>query len=141
MAKPKIALQLYSVREDCAKDLRGTLKAVAEMGYEGVELAGDYGYSVEEWRKLLDEFGLKVAGAHLGIDTLLGDNFAKTVEFQRTIGNINLVVPSLPPGDDLLQGSLAGDSKALQRDSTKGKGGGDASWLSQPYDRIPADKW
>ncbi len=96
MAKPKIALQLYSVREDCAKDLRGTLKAVAEMGYEGVELAGDYGYSVEEWRKLLDEFGLKVAGAHLGIDTLLGDNFAKTVEFQRTIGNINLVVPSLP---------------------------------------------
>ena len=76
MAKPKIALQLYSVREDCAKDLRGTLKAVAEMGYEGVELAGDYGYSVEEWRKLLDEFGLKVGSAS-GIDTS-GDNFTNS---------------------------------------------------------------
>jgi sugar phosphate isomerase/epimerase len=97
MPKPKIALQLYSVREDCAKDLRGTLKAVAAMGYEGVELAGHYGYSAEEWKKFLDGFGLQLAGAHLSLDTLLGENLAKTVEFQRTISNINLVVPGLPP--------------------------------------------
>ncbi|MDF2441058.1 MAG: hypothetical protein JWN98_2042, partial [Abditibacteriota bacterium] len=40
MSRIPIALQLYSVREDCKRDLPGTLKAVAEMGYEGVEFAG-----------------------------------------------------------------------------------------------------
>ncbi|MCX6381603.1 MAG: hypothetical protein NT023_19365 [Armatimonadetes bacterium] len=33
----QIGLQLYSVREACAKDLPGTLKAIAKMGYTGVE--------------------------------------------------------------------------------------------------------
>jgi len=40
MARIPIAVQLYSVREECAQDLPGTLKAVAEMGYEGVDFAG-----------------------------------------------------------------------------------------------------
>ena len=40
MARVPIALQLYSVREEAAKDLPGVLTAVAKMGYEGVEFAG-----------------------------------------------------------------------------------------------------
>ena len=40
MANLRVALELYSVRDDLAKDVRGTLKAVAAMGYEGVEFAG-----------------------------------------------------------------------------------------------------
>ena len=39
MARIPIGLQLYSVREDCARDLPGTLAAVAKMGYQGVECA------------------------------------------------------------------------------------------------------
>ncbi|UCH35021.1 MAG: sugar phosphate isomerase/epimerase [Armatimonadota bacterium] len=96
MAKIPIALQLYSVREDCARDLPGTLKAVADMGYVGVEFAGYYERSAQELRKMLDGLGLKVAGTHTGIDTLLGDQFEKTVEFNRTIGNKFLIVPGLP---------------------------------------------
>ena len=63
MARIPIALQLYSVRHDCEKDFPGVIKAVAEMGYEGVEFAGYYGYSAQELRKLLDDHGLKV-GRH-----------------------------------------------------------------------------
>ena len=37
MKKIPIALQLYSVREECEKDFMGTVKAVSEMGYDGVE--------------------------------------------------------------------------------------------------------
>ena len=40
MAKIPIALELYSVRDDFGRDAKGTLKAVADMGYEGVEFAG-----------------------------------------------------------------------------------------------------
>ena len=96
MARIPIALQLYSVREDCAKDFPGTLKAVAEMGYEGVEFAGFYERSAEELKTMLDDLGLKVAGAHIGIDTLLPEQFEQTVEFHGTLGNKFLIVPGLP---------------------------------------------
>jgi len=96
MKKIPIALQLYSIREDCARDLEGTLEAVAKMGYEGVEFAGYYDRSAEDLRKILEDLGLKVAGSHLRIDTLLGDELKKTVEFNRILGNKYLIVPSLP---------------------------------------------
>jgi len=93
MRKIPVAVQLYSVREDCAKDLFGTLKAIAEMGYEGVEFAGYHGRSAEELRKMLDDLGLKVAGTHTGIDTLRGDELKRTIEFNQTLGNKFLIIP------------------------------------------------
>jgi sugar phosphate isomerase/epimerase len=96
MARIPVALQLYSVRDDCARDLPGTLKAVAEMGYEGVEFAGYYGRTAKELRSMLDDLGLKVAGTHIGLDTLLGDELVKTVEFNQVLGNKFLIVPGLP---------------------------------------------
>ena len=68
-----IGLQLYSVREDCQKDLPRVLEAVAKMGYEGVEFAGYYGRSAKELRKLLDQNGLRCCGTHTGLNTLQGD--------------------------------------------------------------------
>ncbi len=96
MSKIPIALQLYSVRHDCERDLVSTLKAVAEMGYDGVEFAGYYGRSAAELRKILDDLGLRVAGTHIGLNTLMGDNLAATVKFNRVLGNRFLIVPGLP---------------------------------------------
>jgi sugar phosphate isomerase/epimerase len=97
MARIPIALQLYSIRKDCERDLPGTLEAVAKMGYDGVEFAGYYGRSAAELRSMLDDLGLAVAGTHIALDTLLGDRLAETVEFNRTLGNRFLIVPGLPP--------------------------------------------
>lgn len=96
MAKIPMAVQLYSIRQDCAQDLAGTLKKVAAMGYAGVEFAGFHNHPAAEVKKMLDGCGLKAAGAHVGITALLGDEFQKTVDFHRTIGNEYLVVPGLP---------------------------------------------
>jgi sugar phosphate isomerase/epimerase len=96
MARIPIALQLYSVRKDAAENLPAVLEAVARMGYEGVEFAGYYGYDAPALKKLLDDNGLPCAGAHVGIDTLLGDELEKSVEFHRTLGNKFLIVPGLP---------------------------------------------
>lgn len=96
MARIPIALQLYSVREDAARDLAGVLDAVARMGYEGVEFAGYYGHDAPTLRRMLDDRGLRCAGAHVGIDTLLGDELEKSVAFHRTLGNQYLIVPGLP---------------------------------------------
>ena len=40
-----VGVQLYSVRDQCAKDLPGTLAAIAKIGYKGVEFAGYHGRS------------------------------------------------------------------------------------------------
>lgn len=95
MAKIPVAVQLYSVRHECEKDLEGTLKQIKAMGYEGVEFAGWYGRDAETLKALLDENELKCAGAHIGIQTLLGDELEKSVEFHRTLGNKYLIVPGL----------------------------------------------
>ena len=91
-----IGLQLYSVREDCKRDLPGTIAAVAKMGYKGVEFSGYYDRSAGQLRKMLDDNGLVCCGTHTAMDTLLKDNLARTIEFNRTLGNKYLIVPGLP---------------------------------------------
>ncbi|MFP3484188.1 MAG: hypothetical protein RXN82_06240, partial [Caldivirga sp.] len=68
MAKLKVGLQLYSLRDDMPKDPFGTVREVAEAGFDGVEFAGFYGKSALEWREFLDKVGLEVAGAHIGVN-------------------------------------------------------------------------
>ncbi len=91
--KIPISVQLYSVRNAAAKDLAGVLKAVAAMGYDGVEFAGYYGHDAKDIRKMLDDVGLKCSGTHTGLYELLDDNFDKTVELHKTLGTRFIIVP------------------------------------------------
>ena len=91
------AVQLYTVRKECEKDLPGTLAALAEMGCKGVEFANYFGRDAKSLRKLLHHAGLACVGSHIRpFDSLLGDNLSKTIEFNRALGNRNLIVPELP---------------------------------------------
>jgi sugar phosphate isomerase/epimerase len=91
--KIPIGLQLYSVREQCAKDLPPVLKAVGEMGYKGVEFAGYYNRNAKELRKMLDDNGLVCCGTHTALNTVEGDNLKATIEFNQILGNPYLIVP------------------------------------------------
>ncbi|HUG43064.1 MAG TPA: sugar phosphate isomerase/epimerase, partial [Acidobacteriota bacterium] len=91
--KAPIALQLYSVREQVQEDFPGVLSAIARMGYEGVEFAGYQNYSARELRRMLDDNGLKSAGCHVRLPTLLGNEFGRTVEFSQVLGSPFLIVP------------------------------------------------
>lgn len=93
-SKAQIALQVYSVRDYAAKDLEMTLGKIAEIGYKGVEFAGYYNHKAEDIRKMLDKYGLKAVGTHLRPTALLGEEFKKTVEFEKILGNKNLIVSS-----------------------------------------------
>ena len=68
-----VAVILYTVRDQAAADLRGTLKRIAELGYDGVELCGFYGHTPEEVKALADEFGLQITTAHVSIVDMLAD--------------------------------------------------------------------
>ncbi len=94
-----IGLQLFSVRGECKKDLPAALKAVAEIGYVGVEPWG-YGGETTEWmgwpakeiRTMLDDLGLQCCGIHLRTEALLGDNLARTIEMNQILGNRFLII-------------------------------------------------
>lgn len=74
--KPKekfIGLQLYSVRDDMKKDVKGTVAKVGEMGFKFVEAAGYsdgkfYGMDPIAFRNLCERNGLKFMGSHSGKD-------------------------------------------------------------------------
>jgi sugar phosphate isomerase/epimerase len=66
--KDKISIQLYTLRSVLETDLEGTLDALADIGYRKVELAGTYGRSAAEFRKLLDARRIKATSTHVGID-------------------------------------------------------------------------
>ncbi|HPW74644.1 MAG TPA: sugar phosphate isomerase/epimerase [Kiritimatiellia bacterium] len=97
--KIQVGVQLYSVRELCKKDLPGTLKAIKEMGYAGVEFAGYYGKNAAEIKQLLDDNGLVMCGTHTGVDTIRPQNLAKTIEFNLVTGNRYLMVPGMNAKD------------------------------------------
>ena len=96
MASIPVALQVYSVRKDAAEDLPGTLKKIKEAGYDGVEFAGYYERTAPELKRLLDDTGLRCAGTHTGLKTVLDDELEKTIEFNKVLENPYLIVPGLP---------------------------------------------
>ena len=73
MNRENIALQVYSVRGDLEKDFFGTLRAVKEMCYAGVEFAGLYGNDPELVRSFCEEIGLTPLSAHVSIQEFMAD--------------------------------------------------------------------
>ena len=68
-----VGLQLYSFRNQFAKDIPGTMAKVREMGFREVELAGTYGLSNADFKKLLDQNGLKAVSTGAGFEQLEND--------------------------------------------------------------------
>jgi sugar phosphate isomerase/epimerase len=92
----RTALQLYSLRDDCARDLLATLRTVADMGYEGVEFAGLHGHDPEEVRKALDDAGLAAPSCHAPWSSLQPDTWEATAADYGGLGCRWLIVPGLP---------------------------------------------
>ncbi len=94
-AEPKrkvipIALQLYSLRNQCKTDLPGTLAAISKMGFQGVEWFGWGGYfdrTPKELRKMLDDNNLKTCSDHIHMDALQGERFQRSLDLYQTLGN------------------------------------------------------
>ena len=106
----KIALQLYSVRKDIKEDFKGTIAALAAMGYKDVETANYkdglfYGLTPEEFKAELDAVGLNAISSHTSYP--LAEDIGKTdwvavwnwwdtcIAAHKAVGMKYLVVPWL----------------------------------------------
>jgi sugar phosphate isomerase/epimerase len=95
--KIRIGVQLYSVRDECSKDIDAVLQQVAKMGFEGVEFFGNsyckYNGKAKELRKRLDDLKLKSEGIHAATSALRGDELKATIEISQILGTKFLIVP------------------------------------------------
>lgn len=105
-APSAIGVQLYTVRSVMATDPEGTLAAIADIGYEEVELAGLYGMSVREMRARLDAVGLAATSSHHSVEEVRG-SWEATLEAAVALGQRLVVVPALPVAER--------DGEALRR--------------------------
>lgn len=92
--KMPIALQLYTLRSEAEKDFIGTLKKVAELGYQGVEFAGYGGLPADELRDALREFNLVPVNRHVAIERLEKDLDGE-ISYALGIGLKDITVPYL----------------------------------------------
>ncbi len=88
----EISLQLYSIHEETAKDYIGSVKKVAEIGFQGVEFAGYGGLSTGEQMKLLAESGLYSVGSHTGLQTF-EEHFEEELSYSKAIGSKYIICP------------------------------------------------
>lgn len=80
-----IGLELYTVRNECEKDLVGTLKKVAEVGYKEVEMFDFYNQRAAELRRTLSAAGLRCPSAHYKIPQIK-TGWEKQVEYAKEVG-------------------------------------------------------
>ncbi len=92
MKKYPVALQLYSVRDFCEKDLEGTIKKVKEMGYDGVEFAGTYGRDAKALYEYCKNIGIVPISAHVAYAELTSD-VAGVVKYYADLGVKYIALP------------------------------------------------
>jgi len=96
--KLPIGIELYAVRDELQKDLMGTVRAVAKLGYEVVEFYSPYTQWTTEYakevRKLLDELKIKCLSTHNGANVFTPENLPKAIELNQIIGSKTLVMAS-----------------------------------------------
>ena len=88
MAIP-IAVQLYSLREEAAKDFTAVLKSVAKTGYLGVETAGFHDLSAAEVGKIVKDLGMEVVAGHMGVPDK--DGIGEVVDNCKALGATRVI--------------------------------------------------
>ena len=109
-AKKSIGLQIYSLGKELTDNVPSGMKRIAEIGYSTIELAG-YGnrkmgpYEVGEYRKIVDDAGLKITSSHVNPPErkFTGENVGKISDFWKQavedhvkLGVRTLVQPMMP---------------------------------------------
>jgi len=94
-------LELYSVREELKKDPEGTVRAVAQMGYQGVEFYAPYfdwsESQAKQMRKLLDDLGILCFSTHNNSSYLSPEKIGRARDMNLILGSKYIVMASSDP--------------------------------------------
>ncbi|SHE40995.1 Sugar phosphate isomerase/epimerase [Mariniphaga anaerophila] len=68
-----VGLQLYTIRDAMAADVKGSLQKLSDMGYKNLELADYsngkfYGYTPAEFKKMVNDMGMEILSSHTSVE-------------------------------------------------------------------------
>jgi len=96
-----IGIEMYSVREALGKDLQGTVRSIASMGYKGLEFYAPYfswnSPQAKEMKKLLDDLGIRCFSTHNDASFFYAQNIQKVIELNLILGCKYVVMASSQP--------------------------------------------
>jgi sugar phosphate isomerase/epimerase len=102
--KMPVGFQVWTVKDKLVKDFPGTLKMVADMGYQNVEMCSPPGYEssgfgplmklkAKEMKKIINDAGLKCPSSHYGMDELR-QHLDERIEFAKESGQTQMILSS-----------------------------------------------
>lgn len=110
-----VGFQVFPLRDALTKDFPGTMKMMADMGYQLVEMCYPPSYAqwgfgslagmkASEMRRMIDNAGLYCPSCHFLVQDLSGDNLGKSIEFAHELGLTQMICPGLDvPGTAISQ--------------------------------------
>jgi sugar phosphate isomerase/epimerase len=97
-----VGFQSWSVKDMLGKDLPGTLKMMADMGYKNIEMCSPKGYAdigfgplakmkTSDLRKTIADAGLGCFSCHFGFGELADDKIDESIAFAKDIGLTQMI--------------------------------------------------
>jgi len=102
--KIPVGFQVWTIKDQLIKDFAGTLKMMASLGYETVEMCSPPGYEssgfkplmsmkAKEMRMIVEDAGLHLESTHYGMDELI-NNLDERITFALESGQKQMIVSS-----------------------------------------------
>jgi sugar phosphate isomerase/epimerase len=128
VTKAKVGIQLYTLRDETKHDFLGTIRKVADMGYQAVEFAGFFGVPASELRQFLKDCGLAAPSAHIGLDftdlSKMQSGLAEQIEYAQELGLEYIITPHSPfseiPTEEELEARILFMEKAARMVTSAG---------------------
>jgi sugar phosphate isomerase/epimerase len=99
--KIPMGIEMYSVRDELKKDPRGTVRAIAAMGYQGLEFYAPYfewnHAQAKEMKKLLDDLEIRCFSTHNDASYMNQEHIQKVIDLNLNLGSEYVVMASSQP--------------------------------------------
>lgn len=96
-----MGIEMYSVREELKKDPQGTVRAIAAMGYQGLEFYAPYfewnHAQANEMKKLMEDLGIRCFSTHNDAAYLNKENIQRVIDLNLNLGSRYVVMASSQP--------------------------------------------
>src|SRR5467141_2890475 len=119
-------LELYSVRDELKKDPEATVRAVAQMGYQGVEFYAPYfewsESQTKQMRKLLDDLGMRCFSTHNDSSYFSAEKIGRARDMNLILGSKYVVMASSNPKPGLDGWKAIADSLNAAADQLESAG-------------------
>ena len=91
--KGRIGIQLYSIKDELAKDFTGSLKKLSDIGYSSVEPYGFtkddfFGHTMKELSNIVKDMGMTISGSHIWSSISVNNPTEKEWDFWKNVAGI-----------------------------------------------------